>query len=148
MYDSFDDYLEYLKRNKDKFPANVYEFAIDINRHILESPHSFHDSWLTSITIKENRNKEQPFEPTPSIEIVLLGQMHDRDIILTHEGIESYSINGHKKPYNWGDTFQGDISCHEIRINKDGQITHEIEFVSESRIIIACRKFKCVEQKH
>ena len=92
----------------------MYDFAIDVNRHNLDSPHSLHDSWMASITIKENRSKERPFDSKPTIELVLLGQMHDRDITIRYLGVESYQMQGIKNPYNWGDTFQGDVSCNKF----------------------------------
>ena len=148
MYESFDDYKNYIEANKDKLASHVYEFAIDINRHNLDSQHSLHNSWMTSITIKENRNKKRPFDPEPKIEIKLLGQMHDRDIILSYSGIENYQIKGLKNPYNWADTYQGDISCHEVRLDEQGLLIHEILFVSESTITITCKDFWCTERLH
>jgi len=148
MYESFDDYKMYMEENRVKFPSHVFEFATDVNRHNLDSPHSLHDSWMTSITIKENRNPKRPFNPEPTIEIELLGQMHDRAIILNYSGIENYFIEGLKNPYNWGDTYQGDISRHEVRLTEEGLLVHEILFVSESKIIIACKDFQCSEILH
>ena len=145
MYDSFDSYIEYLDENKQKLPDSVYLFASDPSRHDIESPHSLHDSWMTSICIKENRNRNRPFNPKPSIEIELLGQMHDRNIYLNYESVESYSIVGEKNPSNWGDTFQGDIACHEVTLVDDGMVRHEIYFTSESKIIIICKSFECSE---
>lgn len=148
MNQSFDDYKKYMQKNKEKFPKHIYEFALDENRHTLDSPNSLHDSWMTSITIKENRDRAYPFEPQPTIEIKLLGQRRDRDIILSYWGIERYSIEGLKNPYNWGDTFQGDISCHEVKLSEQDLIIHEIQFVSNSKIIIVCRDFICSERLH
>ena len=148
MYESFDDYKKYIEENKHNFPSHVFEFATDVNRHNLDSPHSLHDSWMTSITIKENRNLDRPFDPEPTIEIELLGQMHDRTIVLSYSGIENYAIEGLKNPYNWGDTYQGDISCHEVRLNEEGLLVHEILFVSESKITIVCQNFQCSERLH
>ena len=147
MYESFDEYIKTMEREKEHFPAHVYEFATDLNRHDLQSPHSLHDSWLTSLTIKENRNTARPFEPKPTIEIVLLGQMHDRDIVLEYSHIEWYEMLGFKNPYNWGDTYQGDVEAHEVRLENDS-IIHEIAFVSESKIVVACKDFTCSERMH
>ncbi|MES9993755.1 MAG: hypothetical protein ABW098_17535 [Candidatus Thiodiazotropha sp.] len=148
MYESFDDYIEYMEKYRGSFPLEVYEFAVDVNRHNLDSPHSLHDSWMTSITIKENRKIQRPFNPEPSIELVFLGQMHDRDIILNYAGVESYKIEGIKNQFNSSDTFQGDISCHEVRLSEEGLIVHEILFASGSTIIITCKNFECSESLH
>jgi len=145
MFTSFADYQHYLETNKDKLPPHAYEFAIDMNRHRLDSPHSLHDAWMTSITIKENRNPVFPFQPQPSIEIALLGQMRDRTILLCYSGIAHYQIEGYENPYNSDDTFQGDISWHEVRLNEEGLLIHEIHFVSESKIMIVCEDFRCTE---
>ena len=117
-----------------------------MNRHNLDSPHSLHDSWMTSLTIKENRKLERPFEPKPTIEIELLGPMHDRSIILTYAGIASYEITGLLNPYNWADTYHGDIMRHEVRLRESGRFIHEIEFSSESRIIVVCKDLQCSER--
>lgn len=145
---SFQLYRDYLERNKERFPLSVFEFSYDLERHTLNSPHSLHDSWLTSITVRENRKGGRPFEPDPTIELILLGQMHDRDIVLTYRGIVSYVVTGNRNPYNYADTFLGDISCHEVRVTDAGFLMHEIEFVSDSRIIITCETFECVENEH
>lgn len=148
MYESFKDYIQYMEENRIKFPSHVFEFATDVNRHNLDSPHSLHDAWMTSIKIKENRNPKRPFEPKPTIELELLGQKHDRAILLSYSGIESYTIKGLRNPFNWGDTYHGDISCHEVRVNDEGLLVHEILFVSESVIIIVCEDFQCSERLH
>ena len=147
MYKSFDKYIESIEKDKEKLPPHVYEFATDPERHILSSPHSLHDAWLTSLTIKENRRKVRPFEPHPSIEIVFLGQMHDRDIVLEYMELEWYEISGNRNPFNWADTYQGDVEAHEVRVESEF-IIHEIEFVSDSKIVVACKDFTCTERMH
>lgn len=114
MYKLFDEYLKYMKENKDSFPSHVYDFAVDVNRHNLSSPHSLHDSWITSIIIKENRKSERPFDPNMTIEIEFLGQMHDRNIILRYSNVESYSFEGVTNPFNWLDTYHLELSDENI----------------------------------
>lgn len=146
MYESFDRYVEYLTENKNRLPQHVFEFAIDVNRHNLNSPHSLHDAWMNSISIKENRNASRPFEPSPTIDIDLLGPHHDRDICLNYTDIESYIFKGIKNPFNWADTYHGDVLSHEVRLTESGSISHELLFASESKIQIVCRDFKCTER--
>lgn len=146
MYTSFDEYLEYIERLKNQIPTNVYEFATNINRHNIQSPHSLHDSWITSINIKENRNKERPFNPVTTIKIELLGQMHDRNIILEYEEVESYTFEGVKNPHNCTDTYHGDIACHEVRLTENNFLVHEILMASKAVIKITCKFFTCSEQ--
>jgi len=146
MYESFEEYKKYLDANKEKFPENIFIFASDINRHQLNSPHSLHDSWLTSISIKENREIERPFNPKPTIRIELLGQMHDRDIVLLYEGVEYYCMEGIKNLSNWGDTFHGDITSHQVTINARGHVVHEIFFASGATVLIECKGVECEEK--
>ena len=148
MYESFDDYIDYLNTIKDKIPQHVYEFASNVNRHNLDSPHSLHDSWITSISVREKRNKISPFEPVTSIKIELLGQLHDRDIVLEYEGIKSYSIECVENPYNWADTFHGDIISHEVSLLESDFLLHEILMATEKTIKIVCKNFTCNEQIH
>lgn len=148
MHESFDLYRHYLEENREKFPPAVFEFAASVERHNLDSPHSLHDAWVSSITVKENRKKQRPFEPRLTVELVMLGPMHDRDIILTYEGVTSYLIEGNKNPYNWADTIHGDVSCHEVRVTEEGLLVHKIEFVSQSRFVITCENLACNELDH
>ena len=148
MYESFDEYIAYLKQNESHFPKHVYEFASDVNRHTLTNPHSLHDSWVTSICFRENRNPNRPFSPKPNLELVLLGQMHDRDILLNYEEVEEYDLIGRKNPYNWADTYLGDIDCHQVKFDDNGLLVHEILLVSESVIKVVCKDFACTEVMH
>jgi len=143
----FKKYLIYLEGIRESLPKHIYEFARDVNRHSLSSPHSLHDSWISSITIRENRNGTRPFNPKPSIEVVLLGPMHDRDIILIYSEIEFYEIRGNKNEFNWGDTFHGDINRHEIRL-KDNFFEHAIWLHSDSIIRIVFNEFELKEKMH
>lgn len=148
MHESFDLYRQYLEENRDRFPLAVFEFAANVERYSLDSPHSLHDAWLSSISVKENRSKHRPFEPRPSVELVLLGPKHDRDIILTYEGVSHYQIEGSRNPYNWAETFHGDLNSHEVRITEKGEIIHEIAFVSKSSVLVTCETFKCTEREN
>ncbi|WGO96662.1 hypothetical protein QFX18_11455 [Saccharophagus degradans] len=148
MYESFSAYIKYMEEHKDDFPVHVYEFAVDVNRHNLDSPHSLHDAWLTSITVKENRNGTRPFCPDPTIEVVLLGQNHDRDITLIYSGVESYNIRGAGNAYNRADSFQGDIERHEVRLTREKFLIHEIAFSSKSNISVVCKDLQCLERPY
>jgi hypothetical protein len=148
MHESFELYRQYLEEKRSRFPPAIFEFAASVERHNLDSPHSLHDAWLSSMLVKENRRTHRPFEPRPSIELAMLGPRHDRDIILTYEGVSSYRVEGNRNPYNLADTFHGDVSCHEVRITEEGLIVHEIAFVSQSSIVVTCESFTCTEREH
>lgn len=148
MYESFDLYRRYLEKNRDRFPPAVFAFAANVERHSIDSPHSLHDAWLSSVSVKENRRTHRPFEPRPSVELVLLGPKHDREIILTYEGVSDYRIEGKRNPYNWAGTFHGDVNSHEVRITAKSQIIHEIAFASQTKVLVTCETYTCTEREN
>ena len=145
MNSSFDEYISNLNSNKDNFPSELFEFAANTERYELNHPQSLHDAWVTSITIAENRNKVRPFEPYLSISLNLLGQQHDRDIVLNYVNVKSYEIIGTENPFNYGDTFHGDVLTHEVSIS-DNLFQHVLELRSGSTFKVIFANFNCLEQ--
>jgi hypothetical protein len=134
-------YLEYLETIKSSLRDHIYAFASHEKYFTLNSPHSLHDAWLDSVEVRETRNKERPFDPVVSVTLKLLGQLHDRTIVLEYKDVCRYELNGKPNIYNRADTFHGDIFTHEIRIENEGWIIHEIGFVSDSTFLVECRDF-------
>jgi len=145
MNSSFDEYISNLNSNKDNFPNELFEFAANIERYELNHPQSLHDAWVTSITIAENRNNVRPFEPSLSISLNLLGQQHDRDIVLNYLNVKSYEVLGAENPFNYGDTFHGDVLTHEVSIS-GSLFQHVLELRSGSTFKVTFEKFNCLEQ--
>lgn len=145
LFESFDSYISYLEAHKSEFPEHIYAFASSEERHNLTSPHSLHDSWLTSISIKEPRGPDIDGRSLPAVEVALLGQMHDRTIVLQYHRVHSYQISGTMTPYNWADTFHGDISTHEMLVRSKSRFLHRITFTSGSKIEVEFEEFKCFE---
>ena len=88
--------------------------------------------YKSQIKVRTHTQK-RPFNSSVAIKIRLLGPKHDRDIVIAYEGVNSYKIYGQNNKFNYNDTHHGDIN------------THEIEFVSDSRMIINCVDFKVDE---
>jgi hypothetical protein len=145
-------YLDYLQTIKNALPENIYAFASDEKYFMLNSPHSLHDAWLNSLEIRETRDKERVLEPIVGLTVKLLGQTHDRVIILEYEDVSEYRLEGRRDvpdgppDFRYGDTFHGDVFTHEIRLGKEGRIIHEIAFVTESSFLVECRKFSHREE--
>ncbi len=138
-------YLEYLETIKSLLPDHINAFASQEKYFTLNSPHSLHDAWLNSVEVREERNQDRPFEPVVGVTLKLLGQLHDRTIVLEYKDVCRYELNGKPNKYNWADTFHGDVFTHEIRIENEGWIIHEVAFVS-STFLIECRDFTTREE--
>lgn len=145
--DSFPEYLVFLDKNQDRFPTNLYNFARNVDRYN-DSPHSLHDSWITSINVNEIRDPERFLDPNVVIELNLLGPMHDRDFLLKYSYVERYQFEGQKNRLNWRDTFHGDILFHEFRLQNDQLFVHEMVLRSDSKILIVFRDFSFSENLH
>jgi len=140
-------YLDYLETIKGSLPAHVAEFASSKQFFTLDSPHSLHDAWLNSVEVRETRRSEQPREPTVTLTLKLLGQYHDRVIVLEYENVFQYRMEGTREikdgppNFQYGDTFHGDVITHEVRLGNEGHIIHEIAFATESALLVECLNF-------
>jgi len=76
----------------------------------------------------------------------LLGQMHDRYIILKYQRVAEYSLIGSEAELNSFNTFHGDLYTHEVRITKNDQVVHEVLFDNGNMIKIVCDTFSVTEQ--
>ena len=141
---NFDKYISNLVSNKTKFPEQLFEFATNLERYELNHPKSLHDSWVTSLTIAENRNKQRPFDASLSITLNLLGQKHDRDIVLTYNNVKYYELIGHENEFNYNDTFHGDILTHEVSLENE-LYKHILELRSGSIFKVYFTEFKVTE---
>lgn len=74
--------------------------------------------------------------------------MHDRQICLIYSDVEKYEMQGCKNRADWADTFHGDILCLEVRLEGNGLLIYELQFSSESKILIVCKDFRCTEKVH
>ncbi|CAM4298796.1 hypothetical protein [Pseudoalteromonas byunsanensis] len=144
MNSEFDKYISNLVANKANFPDSLFEFGTDQKRYELNHPKSLHDSWVTSLTIAENRNRKRPFDASLSIILTLLGQQHDRDIILTYSNVKSYELIGHENGINYNDTYHGDVLTHEVSFENE-LYKHIIELRSGSIFKVRFTEFKVNE---
>ena len=144
MNSDFDKYISNLVANKEKMPEQLFEFAANPERYELNHPRSLHNTWVTSLTIAENRNKQRPFDASLSITLNLLGQHHDRDIVLTYNNVKSYELIGHINEFNYNDTFHGDVLTHEISLENE-QYQHIIELRSGSKFKVCFTEFEVIE---
>jgi hypothetical protein len=137
----YGNYLNYLETIRKSLPEPVYQFASSEQHFNLNSPHSLHDAWMESVTISEQRQKTAPFKPQVQVILKLLGQQHDRMIVLEYDKVSRYTVEGKQNDFNWADTFHGDVFTHEIRVTNENKIIHEILFCSDSRLLVECENF-------
>ena len=122
----FDRYLEELSSYKHNLPPEVAEFASDEDRFTLSHASSLHDAWLESIVVSESRaTDEKPSQV--SVEVILLGQQHDRRIHLKYSDVSRYTHTFAESGFPRFQTKHGDLFTHEVRY-EDGQVIHEILF--------------------
>ena len=141
----FGDYLDALADYRDQLPSEVAEFAGDEDRFVLNHEKSLHDAWLEEVRIIESRSTDsKPSEV--SIQLILLGQMHDRKIIINYQGVTNHLFSGARTNCNFHDTFHGDIFTHEVRLSEEGMVQHEILFDEVTRFEVTCQTFSVEDQ--
>lgn len=134
----FAPYSTYLESIRHLLPAHVYAFASNSNYYDLESPGSLHDSWLETLTVRENASGDRREARQLEIHLCLYGPYHDRWINLRYIGVTFYSFH---TPDNKSreHTAHGDLLTHEIRLGNDGLLIHEILFTTDATLLIECK---------
>lgn len=140
----FGDYLDALASYRDLLPPEVAHFASDQNRFTLSHPGSLHDAWIEQIVVTESRSTSESASEV-RIVLTLLGQMHDRKIILTYEGVTRYAITGGKNQSSTPDTLHGDICTHEVRLSARNEVIHEIAIGEGGTFEVTCATFHVEE---
>lgn len=135
----FQHYLDALALYRAQLPPEVAAFAGDEERYVLNHAKSLHDAWVERIAITESRAKE-PSLSRASVEIVLLGQLHERHIVLSYSDVTRYQLTGVTDEHHTR-TAHGDLHTHEVRVSEVGLVIHELVFAMGSRIEIECRTF-------
>lgn len=141
----FGRYLEALRAYRDRLPSHVAEFAGDEERFTLSHPKSLHDAWLECVCVRESRSTEETASAV-GVELVLLGQRHDRRIRISYEGVTRYRLQGWPDDGSSVEAFHGDIFTHEVRVTEEGRIVHEIAFVTGSVFFIECADFRVFDE--
>ena len=104
-----------------------------IERYSLSGPHSLHDAWLESLEILEPSKGARSEQRATRITLQLLGAYHNCMHHLVYLGVRRYQIDA---PASGGG--HGDLIIHELRLDDDGTLAHELLFSSGGVIQIAC----------
>lgn len=142
---SFDDYMDSIKANRKSMPPELISFASNEDHYELNHPQSLHDSWVSSLCTEELRNNTRPYECSLRVTLKLLGQQHDRTLVLIYSDVVAYEFLGSENSFNPNDTFHGDILDHRISITGDAY-KHIIEMRSGSIFKVVFKGFSFEEQ--
>lgn len=108
-------YGKYLARNKGRFLKSKMDCLFADWYFDWSDRRCFHDSWLQKIVIDRSENF--------NLQIYLLGAYHDRQIILSYDGVTSYDMPDVQSG-NW----EWDID--EVEVTECGSIKHKILWTS------------------
>ena len=129
----WEPYRDYLAQIRDRLPPQVAAFATHITRYSLDSPESLHDAWLESLEILEPAEGKRHEQRAIRITVRLLGAFHDRIHELTYVAVRRYRIDAPA-----GQRGHGDLIVHEVRIEEDDLIVHELLFANGGTVEIGC----------
>jgi hypothetical protein len=109
----------------------------------MKSPRCIHDAWLLSSIISEASIESPKLKPTRfGLEISFLGGFEDRILKYSYGDIVSYHfetpdrISAHSEVY-----------FDEIRLSEQGNVVHEILFMTNVRWITECKIFNFIEER-
>jgi hypothetical protein len=120
---SFERYSEFLRINKEAFPAQAFALATSDWYYNPEDPRCPHDSWLEKISIAENAEGTRQEIRQTNIHIRLLGAYHNGYIELFYPEVFIYSlqmINCTRGHLDW--------LYDEFRLSSTGHLIHEIQW--------------------
>lgn len=146
----FDRYFEYLESIQDQLPSHVYVFASNFEHYSLSDHSSLHDAWLDYLNIVEPAEGGRQQLRSIEIEARFLGPFHDKRIYLNYEtvvGFELVTPEYFERPSNVN-TGHGDLLIHEVRIEDNLVLVHELEFSRGSTFIIKCKNIKHREESY
>jgi len=125
----FRRYVEYLERNRARFPAAAYDLATSGLLLNASDPGCPHDGWLEWVKLEESSEGARREIRSLSLRIRLLGAYHGRFIELFYPEVFSYTMSnlsaapGH---FDW--------RYSEIRLSDRGNVIHEIEWAGSPGI--------------
>lgn len=123
----FKAYNEYLASCKNRLPPSAFEFATADWHYDFRDSRAPHDAWVESVYISEGISIASREQRALNIEVKLLGAYNDGTILLNYFGVSEYNIGSQA-------IHHGDLFYDEIRLNDDGKVVHEIEFVRFNEI--------------
>lgn len=139
----FGAYFAHLDSIRSRIPEALFDLIRNENRYDLSSPTSLHDAWLVSLKLLG------PHERAPAevftIELALLGPLHDREFELTYLSAHHYNIEMLPRPacadmveYQGATRRKDDLITHEFDVSAAGKLEHRLLFDSGLAIFIAC----------
>jgi hypothetical protein len=136
---TFDKYFDYIESIKARLPKHVYDFASNYKYYNLTDHSSLHDAWLEYFNIREIAEGDRSEIRRIEIESSHLGPFHDCRINIIYKDVQSFSINTVHPPLSSNGQAHGDLIMHEVRLEDNEILVHEIIYSTESVYIVKCR---------
>jgi hypothetical protein len=146
----FQPYFSYLETVRGKMPAHVYAFASNREHYNLHSHSSLHDAWLEYLVVREPASGERKELRAIEIETCYLGPFRDCRIFLTYRQVQSFNLNTPAEfsaPPSYM-TGHGDLLIHELCVEDNGLLVHELRFSRGSIFEIKCRDIEHRMEAH
>ncbi len=135
---TFDQYFDYIESIKSRLPKHVYNFASNYKYYNLTDHSSLHDAWLEYFNIREIAEGDRSEIRRIEIESNYLGPFHDCRINIIYNEVQSFSINTLRPPLSSNGWAHGDLMFHELRLEDNNILVHEIIYSTGSVYIIKC----------
>jgi hypothetical protein len=120
---AFRRYRKYVETNRERFPASGYALAQSDWYFDHRDHRCPHDAWLEALDLTEASSGERSEKRALSMRVRLLGAYHDGYIELYYPRVLRYAlkvVDGEHGHRDW---------CYdELRLSKDGNLIHEVEW--------------------
>jgi hypothetical protein len=117
------EYVQYIQDNKDRFPPNAYSLVTSEWYFGFDDHRAPHDAWLESAIFEEPSEGERSEIRHLSLRVRLLGAYHDMYLEFFYPKVFAYSLNNLRSS-----TGHCDWRYDEFRLSPDGNLIHEIEW--------------------
>lgn len=120
---AFRRYREYLESVKDSFPPSAYALATSDWYYDHNDHRCPHDAWLETLCLTEPSSGSPHQKRTLSLQLRLLGALHDGYVQLRYPRVFSYRLDIHD-----GEMGHRNWRYDEFRVSEEGRLIHEIEW--------------------
>jgi hypothetical protein len=133
-----EEYLEYLRKIRDRLPPNARNFAFCQGHYDIEDNKSPYDSWVECVNIREQSEGARHEIRTLEIRTRFLSAAQEGFFEITYKNVQQYFLSLEKAARFSATIGHGYWVIDELLINPAGFVSHEIEFSDSGRWKITC----------